>query len=151
MIRATNPEAGRNIGLTGYGSRILELWDTSAEELPAKAMGHHINMLRIIEKYQKRMVQRNLKSTKNLLNVARHLAEGFFSTLQSSLLKAATRASREEMADKINSFANELVLQLAPKMLNGISNQSVAPGESRQMRFGQHRGISRDLSPCFAL
>lgn len=40
-IRVLNPEVGRIFALTGYGSRILELWDAASEDVIDKASLMH--------------------------------------------------------------------------------------------------------------
>ena len=41
-IRAQDPEIGRTMSLSGYGTRILELWDVETDILEEKAMFHHV-------------------------------------------------------------------------------------------------------------
>lgn len=123
------------MSLSGYGTRILELWDVETDTLEEKAMFHHVAMGKLFNDYRRRMIKNNTKSASNIMAVARHLAEGWLSTLQSTLLKAAVKANKEELSSRIEEFANLLASVLSPKMVIMICNEAVPPGESRQMRF----------------
>lgn len=89
-----DPEIGRTMSLSGYGTRILELWDVETDTLEEKAMFHHVAMGKLFNDYRRRMIKNNTKSASNIMAAARHLAEGWLSTLQSTLLKAAVHRER---------------------------------------------------------
>jgi len=131
------------MSLSGYGTRILELWDIETDTLEEKAMFHRVAMGKLFNDYRRRMIKNNTKSASNIMAVARHLAEGWLSTLQST----AVKANKEELSSRIDEFANLLASVLSPKMVIMICNEAVPPGESTQMRFAVQRSIGKDPHP----